>query len=488
MLIAYVIAIFVIYLTIQWLVHRAKNYPPGPPSIPFLGNIVFIPSKNIHFTLAGKWRQKYGPLVGLTVGSSLRAVAVCGPREVLEILKREEFQGRPKGEFFKERSFNKYLGVFFSDGPFWLEQRRFTLRHLRDFGFGKKSMGDIIAEEVEDAIQEMSRNVTFQANGMFAISTLNVLWGMIAGTRYARDDAQLKPILQRLKKVFRSGNPSGGIIQAFPILKRIIPGLIGHTAQMQNLQEMQSMFRSSIKEHEKTIDRNNPRDLTDAYLREMNLQKLNPNTTFTEEGLITICLDLFIAGGETTTSSIEFSLMYMILYPEVQKAVQKELDAVVGQNRRPTLEDRPNLPYVEAVIHELLRVCSIAPIAPPHRATEDAYVNGYFIPKETMLIICIYSLMQDKEHWGDPENFRPERFLNSEGQFVKDEWMLPFGTGKRMCLGEVLARSTVYLFFTSLLQEFTFSLPEGEPKPSTIPLSGFTIAPQPFRVKVTKRN
>ncbi|PSN30193.1 Methyl farnesoate epoxidase [Blattella germanica] len=160
---------------------------------------------------------------------------------------------------------------------------------------------------------------------MFAISTLNVLWGMIAGTRYARDDAQLKPILQRLKKVFRSGNPSGGIIQAFPILKRIIPGLIGHTAQMQNLQEMQSMFRSSIKEHEKTIDRNNPRDLTDAYLREMNLQKLNPNTTFTE----------------TTTSSIEFSLMYMILYPEVQKAVQKELDAVVGQNRRPTLEDRP---------------------------------------------------------------------------------------------------------------------------------------------------
>ncbi|PSN29461.1 hypothetical protein C0J52_27921 [Blattella germanica] len=111
MLIAYVIAIFVIYLTIQWLVHRAKNYPPGPPSIPFLGNIVFIPSKNIHFTLAGKWRQKYGPLVGLTVGSSLRAVAVCGPREVLEILKREEFQGRPKGEFFKERSFNKYLGM-----------------------------------------------------------------------------------------------------------------------------------------------------------------------------------------------------------------------------------------------------------------------------------------------------------------------------------------------------------------------------------------
>ncbi|PSN45989.1 Methyl farnesoate epoxidase, partial [Blattella germanica] len=209
--------------------------------------------------------------------------------------------------------------------------------------------------------------------------------------------------------------------------------------------------------------------------------------SFTEEGLITICQDLFAAGGETTTSSIEFSLLYMVLYPEVQKNVQKELDSVVGQNRRPTLEDRPNLPYVEAVITELLRVCSIAPLTPPHRVTEDTYLNGYLIPKDTMVLINLYSLMQDKEHWGDPENFRPERFLNAQGKFVKDDWMIPFGTGKRMCLGEVLARSTVYLFFTSFLQEFTFSVPEGDTKPSTFPLPGFTIAPQPFRVKVTKR-
>lgn len=105
-----------------------------------------------------------------------------------------------------------------------------------------------------------------------------------------------------------------------------------------------------------------------------------------------------------------------------------------------------------------------------------------------MLIICLYSLLQDKEHWGDPENFRPERFLNEHGKFVKDEWMLAFGTGKRVCLGEVLARSTFFLFFTSLFQEFTFSIPAGDPKPTTVPLSGITITPQPFRVKAIKRN
>lgn len=104
-----------------------------------------------------------------------------------------------------------------------------------------------------------------------------------------------------------------------------------------------------------------------------------------------------------------------------------------------------------------------------------------------MVLVVLYSLFQDKEHWGDPEVFRPERFLDADGKFVKDEWMIPFGMGKRMCLGEVLARSVVFLFFTSIVQEFWLSVPEGDPKPSTVPLSGFTIAPAPFRVKVTKR-
>ena len=103
------------------------------------------------------------------------------------------------------------------------------------------------------------------------------------------------------------------------------------------------------------------------------------------------------------------------------------------------------------------------------------------------MAICLYSLFQDKDHWGDPEVFRPERFLDPEGKLVKDEWMIPFGAGKRACLGEILARSTLFLFFTTLLQEFTFTIPEGDPIPSKIPLSGITIAPQPFRVKVTKR-
>ena len=99
----------------------------------------------------------------------------------------------------------------------------------------------------------------------------------------------------------------------------------------------------------------------------------------------------------------------------------------------------------------------------------------------------LWSLFHSREHWGDPEVFRPERFLNEEKAFIKDEWMISFGVGPRMCLGEVLARDTIFLFFTTLLQEFVLSVPEGDPVPKTLPVSGMILTPQPFRIKISRR-
>ncbi|KAJ9584216.1 hypothetical protein L9F63_021441, partial [Diploptera punctata] len=251
--------VIVIYLAINWFTQKPKNFPPGPPMLPLIGSLPFMPRNLIHYTMAGEWRKKYGPVVGCSFGTS-KMVAVCGPQEVLEVLRRDEFQGRPKGDFFKERSFNKYLGVFFSDGPFWVEQRRFTLRHLRDFGFGKKSMQDLILDE---SVVSCGNSVPIRtATGMFAVSTLNVLWGMLAGTRYSRDDAELKDLLEKLTKNFRSG-------------------IVGHTESMKNLRDMQNFFRKSIQNHKTTIDETYLRDFTDAYLKEMKIQQNNPDTTFT---------------------------------------------------------------------------------------------------------------------------------------------------------------------------------------------------------------
>lgn len=480
LLLGFGILLFIYY----WITMKPKNFPPGPPFVPVLGSILFIPKKLLHLTMAGEWRRKYGPLVGLFLGSKL-AVAVCGPNEVLEVLRREEFQARPDDILFRDRAFDKKLGVVFSDGPYWVEQRRFAVRHLRDFGFGKKSMEGMILDQVEDIVKEMKNHPIIQVSSLFNVSILNMLWGMIAGVTYERNDERLKYLFEKINRAFRAGSAAGNAANAFPILRKIAPGLSGYKHVMDTVKDLQDFFREIIKEHEKTIDENNPRDLIDVYLRELKQQSSNPDTTFTVESLITLCLDMFIAGSETTSNTLGFSMLYMVLYPTVQAKVQRELDAVIGRDRRPSLEDRPRLPYVEAVLAELMRVSSTAPIAAPHRTERDTQLNGYFIPKDTTAVLSLYSLFQDKEHWGDPETFRPERFLDADGRFVRDDWMIPFGMGKRTCVGEGLARSATFLCFTTLLQQFTISVPEGDPPPSTVPLPGITITPAPFRIKIT---
>ncbi|XP_069696214.1 methyl farnesoate epoxidase-like [Periplaneta americana] len=476
----------VLLLIYYWITMKPKNFPPGPPFLPLLGSALFVPMKMLHVTMADEWRRKYGPVVGLFLGPKL-AIAVCGPNEILEVLRREEFQARPDGVFFKDRSFGKKLGLIMSDGPYWVEQRRFTLRHLRNFGFGKTSMEGLILDQVEDIVKEMKDHPIMQVNGLFNVSALNVLWSMIAGVTYERDDARLKYLFEKLNESFRLGNASGNVVNMFPILKKIAPRLSGYKPFLESVKDLQDFFREIINEHEKTIDENNPRDLIDVYLREMKQQSSNPDTTFTVESLITLCLDIFSAGSETTSNTLSFIMLYMVLYPTVQAKVQRELDAVIGRDRRPSLEDRPRLPYVEAVLAEQMRVSTTLPITAPHRADTDTHLNGYFIPKDTMVVLSLYSLFQDKEHWGDPETFRPERFLDADGRFVQDEWVIPFGLGKRMCTGEGVARSTTFLFFTTLLQQFTISVPEGDPPPSTAPLSGVTLTPAPFRIKITTR-
>jgi methyl farnesoate epoxidase/farnesoate epoxidase len=107
--------------------------------------------------------------------------------------------------------------------------------------------------------------------------------------------------------------------------------------------------------------------------------------------------------------------------------------------------------------------------------------------QDTRVIISLWSVLNNPDHWGDPEVFRPERFLDSNGKFIKDEWMINFGSGKRYCIGESLARNILFLFFATFLQEFSVSIPEGDPGPSSKPQCGFTTAPYPFRMKLKQR-
>ncbi|GLH01594.1 Methyl farnesoate epoxidase [Gryllus bimaculatus] len=477
-----IFTVLILYVVYSWLKIRPANFPPGPPTVPILGALPFMPKENVHYAME-KWRKQYGGVVGLVLGTKL-SCAVVETKVAKEVLKRDEFQARPISKFITERSFDRRIGIIFADGEEWQEQRRFAVHQLKDFGLGKSSMEGIIMEEVTELLEEI-KDKTLQVSGLFNISTVNVLWGIIAGTRYKHSDPKLQKLMQLLTAFFRSGNPTGGNLRMiFPFLKYIFPNYMNEI-QIAS-EQLNNFFLEIINEHAQSLDENNPRDFIDVYLIEMNSKK-GSNTTFDVQTLQVVCSDLFSAGSESVGNTLGFALLYMVLYPEVQEKVHATIDENIGRNHKLSLQDKVHVPYVEAVILEVMRCNTIAPITVPHRAMKDTTLNGYFIPKNTTVLVSLWNVLQDKEHWGDPCNFRPSRFIDENGKLVKDNTFIPFGLGKRLCPGEALARNNLFLFFTSIMQKYSVHLPPGHPTPSTLSLPGFTTAPKPFEVTFKSR-
>ena len=204
----------------------------------------------------------------------------------------------------------------------------------------------------------------------------------------------------------------------------------------------------------------------------------------TEFNLLASISDLFVAGMETTSKQLEWIIYYMSKYPEIQQKVQDEIDNVVGNTGQTSLAHRATLNYTEAVIQEVLRKASIAPLGLLHATAEDYELNGHIIPQGTIVIGNIYASHHNPQVWGDPEKFRPERLIDSGGRLKKIEDFIPFGIGKRNCIGEVLARHQLFLYTVGILQKFTVSAAGPLPGEDGC---GVTVAPDPFDVILRRR-
>merc|ERR550525_2117806 len=217
-----------------------------------------------------------------------------------------------------------------------------------------------------------------------------------------------------------------------------------------------NLMTESIKQHQDTLDVNDPRDFTDKMLIEINNTTDKSSSFYGEVGIDNLrntLFDLFLAGSETTSTTLTWAALYLVRYPEVQSRVQEELDQVVGQDRLPSMKDRADLPYTEAVMMEIQRHANIVPMGVQHINERDIVVNGHTIPANTMITPVMAEILKG-DYWGDGKVFRPERFLDDAGKVRKDDHLIPFSIGKRQCLGETLAKAELFLFFTGMLQHF----------------------------------
>ena len=174
----------------------------------------------------------------------------------------------------------------------------------------------------------------------------------------------------------------------------------------------------------------------------------------------------------------------MSKHPEILAKLQTEIDAVVGQECMPNLTDRPAMVYTEAFICEILRKSSVVPLGITHRATEDETVEGFLIPKDTSVVANIYAVHHDPDVWGDPDNFRPERWIDADGKVKKSDQLIAFSAGKRYCIGEPVARMQLFLFIVSIFQKFDVKAVGKLPSCDGY---GLTLAPSPFEATFIKR-
>ncbi|CAH1801461.1 unnamed protein product, partial [Owenia fusiformis] len=198
--------------------------------------------------------------------------------------------------------------------------------------------------------------------------------------------------------------------------------------------------------------------------------------------------DILVAGIITTSSTLKSFLMILVNHPDVQKNIQAEIDDVIGDGRLPTFADRHNMHYTEAAILEILRYSTTTTLSIAHKTLCDTSVGGYKVPYGTQVWMNIWALHHDEKYFDEPYEFKVERFLDEEGNLLpgnERKSFLPFGVGKRECLGEAMAKVRMFLFVTSLLQKLEIFPEDKNNPPDPDPTKftyGISIQPGPFNI------
>ncbi|KAF6351063.1 cytochrome P450 family 1 subfamily A member 1 [Rhinolophus ferrumequinum] len=453
-----------IFCLVFWVVRawrprvpKGLKSPPGPWGWPLLGHMLTL-GKNPHLVLS-RLSQRYGDVLEIRIGCT-PVLVLSGLDTIRQALVRQsdDFKGRPDFYSFTLVSGGNSMTFNPDSGPVWAARRRLAQNALKSFSIASDPasmsscyLEEHVSKEAEYLIikfQELMAKVGhFDPYRYVGVSVANVICAICFGQRYDHDDQELLSIVN---------------LDAF-----------------KDLNEKFFIFtQKMVKEHYKTFEKGYIRDITDSLIEHCQDRRLdeNANIQLSDEQVVTVVLDLFGAGFDTVTTAMSWSLLYLVTAPNVQKKIQEELDTVIGSGRQPRLSDRPQLPYMEAFILETFRHSSFVPFTIPHSTTRDTSLSGFYIPKGRCVFVNQWQINHDQKLWDNPSEFRPERFLTSDGTIDKalSEKVTLFGLGKRKCIGETIARFEVFLFLAILLQKLEFSVPPGV-KVDMTPIYGLTM-------------
>ncbi|KAK7500080.1 hypothetical protein BaRGS_00008627 [Batillaria attramentaria] len=484
------LAVAVLVLSLLWWMstRRPPGLPPGPgPALPLLGHLHLL-DKDFRSTFR-KWRRQYGDVFSLYMGGRL-VVVLNGYQTIKEALVKngDVFSERPS-IFVMDRIVNN-KGVAGSSGAVWKEQRKASLEILREMGLGKNVLAEKVQEEVTHYIKALHsyQGQQVDVSQMTHISISNNICSIVFGQRFEYDDSFFNTLLESVDLNMKT--VGGSVVLNFMPWLEYLPGdLFKFKRTLANVDFVENnLIHPVLKEHIDNHTEGNASDFIHAYIREIRKREESGQpTTVNTENLLKIIGDLFVAGTETTATAIRWALVFFLHNPDVQDKCYDEIQRVVGTERAPSMRDKPELTYLEATIMEVLRRGNIAPLAVQHGLSRDVTFHGYTIPKEAIVLPFLETALLDPEAWDEPSAFRPERFIGPDGKLKKPDELIPFGVGRRVCLGESLARVELFLYLATMIQHFRFLPPEDGRLPSLEGVLGVTYSAKPFTVRAVSR-
>ncbi|KAG5517351.1 hypothetical protein RHGRI_037937 [Rhododendron griersonianum] len=390
------------------LLKPACKLPPGPKGWPVIGALPLLGTMP-HASLA-QMAKKYGSIVYLKMGTCDMVVAST-PNSARAFLKTLDmnFSNRPPNAGSTYMAYNRQDMVFADYGPKWMSLRQVIL--------GSRVFGEKGAEsnEFKDMVVE---HMTLA--GQFNVGDFipAIAW------------IDLQGIERKMKRA---------------------------------INKWDALIRKMVTEHtELAHEREGNPDFLDVLMANTENPE-GPGLSMTN--IKALLLDLFTAGTDTSSSVIEWALSEILLNSDILKRAQEEMDQVIGRNRRLQASDIPKLPYLQALCKETFRKHPSTPLNLPRMASEACEVDGYYIPKDTRLIVNIWAIGRDPDVWENPLEFNPERFLSGKPAKMdprgNDFELIPFGAGRRVCAGARMGVVMVEYFLGTLVHSFDWKLPDG---------------------------
>ncbi|KAK9118059.1 hypothetical protein Scep_016152 [Stephania cephalantha] len=449
-----------------WTRRRRKvsNATPGPTPLPLIGNLLQLGIKP-HESLA-ELAKTYGPLMTMKLGR-VNTVIVSSPGVARQVLQTQDhvLAYRTIPDAIRALNHHEDSMGWLPPNQQWRSLRKlcnshvFSAQHLNaNTGVREKKVNDHLKFVHEKAMMKEMIDV-----GQVAFATiLNLISNMLFSVDLI--DVRSETV-QEFKRVVRGvmdevGKPN--IADYFPVFRLVDPQRIRRRTSM-HLEKLNEIFEELIERRLQSRDHqlqssNSSNDLLDALLNncQKDGSKLSKNT------ILTLLQDVFIAGSDTSSSTIEWAMAELLRNPEKLEKVKAELRDKIKEGKQIEESDIPYLLYLQAVVKETLRLHPPAPLLLPRRAQTDVELCGFNVPKNTQVLVNVWAIGRDGRVWKNPNCFEPERFLESEIGFKgRDFELLPFGAGRRICPGLPLADRMVPLFLGALLHRFDWEIEDG---------------------------